>query len=160
MHHPAGLPRVPDDDLGPHVRPNAIWYTEFESVKPTPRSARWFPSTRRTARRLRPTPVESSRSQAVTPCLLGAGLTYPKLSPESVREPFEPAEAERLLSYAETVVAEMNTFEADWADQNLQDAVRARRPELDGHGDRRAGSEWRVTPLSRARPTPPLPPCT
>lgn len=82
--------------------------------------------------------TDDRRSRAVTLYLLGAGLPYPKLSPESVREAFEPAEAERLLSYAETVVAEMNTFEADWTTQNLQaatrayqDAARARHPELD-----------------------------
>jgi hypothetical protein len=82
--------------------------------------------------------TDDQRSRAVTLYLLGAGLPYPKLSPESVREAFEPAEAERLLSYAETVVAEMNTFEADWTTHTLQTAThayqaatRTRHPELD-----------------------------
>ncbi|MFJ8081436.1 hypothetical protein ACIQ6Y_12475 [Streptomyces sp. NPDC096205] len=82
--------------------------------------------------------TDDHRSRAVTLYLLGAGLPYPKPSPQSVREAFEPTEAERLLSYAETVVAEMNTFEADWTTQNLQTATHAyqadtrnRHPELD-----------------------------
>ncbi|MFV0134721.1 hypothetical protein ACLGIH_16050 [Streptomyces sp. HMX87] len=82
--------------------------------------------------------TDGRRSRAVTLYLLGAGRPYPKLSPESVREAFEPAEAERLLGYAEAVVAEMNEFQADWAGRNLQTVTlayqadaRARHPELD-----------------------------
>ncbi|MGA4837620.1 hypothetical protein [Streptomyces sp. G45] len=82
--------------------------------------------------------TDDRRSQAVVLYLLGAGRSHPRLSPESVREAFEPGAAERLLAYAEAVVAEMNAFEADWATQDLQaatrayqDAVRARHPELD-----------------------------
>ncbi|MFI9150665.1 hypothetical protein [Streptomyces sp. NPDC053367] len=82
--------------------------------------------------------TDEHRSRAVALYLLGAGLPYPKPSPESVREAFEPAEAERLLSYAEAVVTEMNAFDVDWAAHDLQTATRAyradaraRHPELD-----------------------------
>lgn len=82
--------------------------------------------------------VDQLKSRAIV-LYLGNGLgSHPEIRKDLVSDAFAPGDVDSMISYAESVVAEMNETDVDWTKHDLQSGVkeyrhqvRERHPELD-----------------------------